>query len=109
MILKLLYLAIILVFIIDYSGVIGSIEDFVSRGLFHSKTRFHIPKPFSCSMCMEWWSGLIYLLVIHEFTLFNVMLVALMAASTIVIGEIMAFGRDLLLMIISKLREFLRV
>lgn len=111
MILDLLYIAIILVFIIDYSGFITTIEDFVSRTASHAGRKIHIriPRPFSCSLCMQWWSGLIYIIVTGNLSFKNLAIVALISASTIIIADIMDFIRDLLLTIIEFLRKIFRV
>ena len=111
MILNLIYIAIILVFIIDYSGVITSIEDFASRTVSHAGRKIHIkiPRPFSCSLCSMWWSGLIYIIVTGNFSFENLAIVALISASTIIIADIMEFIRDLALTIISKLRTVFKI
>lgn len=111
MILDLIYIAIILVYIIDYSGVIPNIEDFVSRTASHSGRKIHIriPRPFSCSLCMQWWSGLIYIIVTGNLSFENLAIVALISASTIIIADIMDFIRDLALTIISKLRDLFKI
>jgi hypothetical protein len=111
MILDLIYIAIILVFIIDYSGFITTIEEFLSRTASHAGRKIHIriPRPFSCALCAHWWSGLIYIIVTANFSFKNLMFVALISASTIIIAEIMAFIRDLALTIISKLRQLFKL
>ena len=111
MILDLIYIAIILVFIIDYSGVITTIEDFASRTVSHAGRKIHIriPRPFSCSLCSMWWSGLIYIIATGNFSFESLAIVALISASTIIIADIMDFIRDLALTIISKLRDILKI
>lgn len=109
LIFNLLYIAIILVFIIDYSGFIPTIEEAFSKRILHSKFKFHIPKPFSCSLCSTFWAGLIYILCISEFNLFNLVLVCLVAASTIVLSELLEFARDFLVKIIYLIRELMKI
>lgn len=77
MILELLMIAIIICFVIDISGIIESIEWYLGKWL---GGKVIIPKPFSCSLCMCFWCGLLWLLIQGQFTLFNVMLVCLIAA-----------------------------
>ena len=76
MILELLLITTIICFIIDISGIIESIEWWLSKWL---KVNCKIPKPFSCSLCMTFWIGLIWI-SIFEFTLFNLLFVCLFAA-----------------------------
>lgn len=77
MILELLMIAIIICFVIDISGIIESIEWYLGKWL---GGKVIIPKPFSCSLCMCFWMGLLWLLIQSQFTLFNVMVVCLIAA-----------------------------
>lgn len=77
MILELLMIAIIICFVIDISGIIESIEWYLGKWL---GGKVIIPKPFSCSLCMCFWMGLLWLVVQSQFTLFNVMVVCLIAA-----------------------------
>lgn len=76
MILELLIITTIICFIIDISGIIESIEWWLSKWL---KVNCKIPKPFSCSLCMSFWIGIIWI-SIFEFTLFNLLFVCLFAA-----------------------------
>ena len=57
--LNLFIINLILVFIIDLSGFIPSLESGLSR-LFGFKVR--IPRPFSCALCMTFWTGMVYIL-----------------------------------------------
>lgn len=87
MITNLLYLTLIIVFIIDYSGVIEHIETLMTK-LFKSKFQLHIPRPFSCSLCMTFWSGLTYLIINNNFTLPLIAYVCLLSALTSVIIDV---------------------
>jgi len=75
------------VFIIDKSGFIDNIENILTK-LCHSKFQLHIPKPFSCSLCMTFWCGLIYLLIEHSFTLPMISYVCLCSVFTTVINDL---------------------
>lgn len=70
-------IAIIICFVIDISGIIESIEWYLGKWL---GGKVIIPKPFSCSLCMCFWMGLLWLAIQSQFTLFNVMVVCLIAA-----------------------------
>jgi hypothetical protein len=76
MILELLLITTIICFIIDISGIIESMEWWLSKWL---KVNCKIPKPFSCSLCMSFWIGIIWI-SIFEFTLLNLLFVCLFAA-----------------------------
>ena len=73
MIVQLLLLQIIICFIIDLSGIIQSIESGLGRWL---KCKITIPRPFSCSLCMGWWLGLLFIIITGHFTLPYIAIVA---------------------------------
>lgn len=75
MILDLFLITIIICFIIDISGIIESIEWWLGKWL---KVTCKVPKPFSCSLCMTFWMGLIWI-SIFDFTLLNFVYVCLFA------------------------------
>lgn len=79
MILDLLMISVIICFIIDISGIIENIEWYLGKWL---GGKVIIPKPFSCSLCLTFWVGLIWLIVQGEVTLFNIMAVCLLSALT---------------------------
>lgn len=84
MILKLLFMTIIICFIVDCSGIMTDIRKLVAN-IIYKKTKMKVDyndlklKPIGCSLCMTWWTGIIYLLCIGEFTLVNLTFVALLA------------------------------
>lgn len=83
-IVNLLLIAVIVCFVIDCSGVVYEIKKLISR-ILSKKFKLLINsedlklKPFDCSLCMIWWSGLIYLIVIQQFTLPYIAFVAFLA------------------------------
>ena len=99
MILNFLLITLIWVFIIDLSGFIETIEDGLSRWL---KGRARVPKPFSCSLCMSWWTNLIYMLCVWDFTFPYVCIVALFAFLTPVFSNFFIWVRETLVWLIDK-------
>lgn len=77
---NLLIIQLLIVFIIDLSGIIDELEKMIAKWLKVNKV--HIPKPFSCSLCSSWWCGLIYLLIMGQFTIPMIGFVALLAYLT---------------------------
>ena len=104
---ELLILTAIIVFIIDLSGVIEEMESGLAKWLKVKKAR--IPKPFSCSLCMTWWSGLIYLICVNSFTLGWIAYVALLAYLTPVIYNALTLVYDILNKVISVIGRALRL
>lgn len=106
MFLDLLFLALITVFVIDYSGVIQSLEEGLQKWL-KMPNRAHVPKPFSCSLCMTWWTGLIYLLISAQFSLMAIALLAVIAAMTPAINSLLVFSVSLPNKVILVLQDWL--
>lgn len=110
MIINLILIQLIIVYIIDLSGVIESIKLFISKHLTKNKivtTNFSI-KPFDCSLCSTWWIGLIYLLICHSFTIPYIALVALLSFLTPISNSILLLMKDLIGFEINKIYEWLQ-
>ena len=105
---NLLLIAFIIVFIIDYSGFIDEMDKALTKA-FKSRVPLHIPKPFSCSLCLTTWAGLIYLLCVHQLTLFHIGLVAVLAIFTPEILAIIYFMKDLFNNIMDSISNFLKL
>ena len=102
--LGLFLLQVIVVVIIDLSGVVDSFKSFLKRIL--TKGRMSDPnyslKPIDCSFCMTWWTGLVYLFIVHSFTLWMVTWLLLLCVLTPVTGTFLVLVRELLLKILKK-------
>ena len=98
--LDLLFLALIVVFIVDLSGWTDTWLDAFSRWLGHKVKEF---KPFTCSLCMTWWTGIVYLIVTGRFSLGLLAYVALLAFLSFPISQFLIFIKELLLKWINKL------
>lgn len=106
--LGILLLAVIVVVIVDLSGFTDSWKSALKWML--TKGQFRSPeysfKPFDCSFCMTFWSGLIYLLVTAQFSLFMLAYLLVIAFLTPVIKDSLILVKDMvsfLLGIINKL------
>lgn len=99
------FIQILVCYIIDLSGVIQSIEEGLSRWL---KVRCVIPRPFSCSLCSGWWTNLIYLIVIHQFTLPYIVFVALVSFFSKNISGFLRWIQELLVKIEDLLYKIIR-
>lgn len=102
--LNLLIMQLVIVFILDLSGVMLSIKKLIWRSLFGKATidqSYKLSlKPFDCSLCSTWWYGLIWLLVVRDITMLNIGYVALLAYMT-------TFSKDLILTISELLNKLL--
>lgn len=104
MFIDILLITLIIVFIVDISGAIDHlVNPLVKRILRIPKTsRIEIPL-ISCSLCMTFWSGLIYIVCMGEFTLLNIFFVCLCAFLTPHIKDFYILVRDVLTTIQNKI------
>lgn len=99
MCIDLLLITLIIVFIVDISGIVDSIEASLSKWL---KGKVKLGKPWVCSLCMTWWVGLIYILCLGKFNLMNIALVALFAHLSGVLGTFLTCIRETLIWVLEK-------
>lgn len=102
--LQLLLLSAIVVFIVDCSGFTDTILHLASK----FTARYGLPpvrslRPFTCSLCMVWWSGIIYALVVGQFNLPVIAFVALLSHLSKTINYFFIFIRESLSMLIGRL------
>ena len=95
---ELLLLAAIVVFIVDVSGIVETLKWALSRWLGVKVGRI---RPFDCALCMVWWCGLVYLLVVGRFALGPVAFVAMLAACSVQIGGLIQLMRGLIQWVID--------
>lgn len=97
MYIDLLTIALMWVVILDttdfYDRVTGGIRAALTRGRFHKP--FYV-KPFCCSLCMTWWSGVVYLLLTHSVSVLALGYVLGLAFFTPTIKDVLLLVRDLL-------------
>ena len=111
MILDLFCITFIIVFIVDISGVVYHIKKYILKLLFKLKN----PDPESmhihlleCSLCITWWSGIIYILLTNNFNIYSLALVAVFSLLTSVIGNTIQLILDLCNTIISKIYSLIK-
>ena len=52
------------------SGFVDEVDDWISK-----RVRFHhLPKPFSCALCMTFWTSLIYVIIAGQFSILSICL-----------------------------------
>lgn len=96
--LNLFILQLIIVFIIDLSGVIeDGIEPMLAK--FFKQRKVKLKKPFCCSLCMTTWIGLIYILIKGCFTIPMIGYVLLLAFLTPIANNLLIMVREALIKI----------
>lgn len=86
MILDLLLIACVVCFVVDISGALRNFK-----------------KPFSCSLCMTWWIGLLYLIITRNFTVLGIAWVAFLSMMSSVITGILLWFREVFNWILVKI------
>lgn len=108
-ILSLFFITVICVFIIDISGALDSLKSalkwIVTKGAM-SGNEYRL-KPFDCSLCTTFWSGLIYLLIVGKFTLPFVVAVCLFAAFSGIIKSSILLIEDIVTKIIQMIYKWI--
>ena len=101
--LELLLICAIIIFICDLSGAIDDLViPIVKRVLNIPKNANISIKPISCSLCMVFWLGLLYLLIHHAFTIPNIAYVCLLAYLTPHLKAILLYIKEFLIWIENK-------
>lgn len=102
-ILTLLLIAVIWTFILDLCGFAQTIDKLLYRifykgRAFRDDARF---KPFDCSLCMSWWTGLVYLLITHSFTVLNIAILLCFAWLTPLIKDFFTLIKDIIIKLVD--------
>ena len=104
-ILNLFIISIIWVLILDLSGFARTIDKTMYK-IFYPGRPFREDahfKPFDCSLCLTFWSSLIYLIVIHSLTLPSIAIALLFAWGTTIEKDVFIFVKDLITKVIDCL------
>ena len=89
-----LLLSLVVIWIVDVSGFTDSWMDALSRWL---NRQIKPVKPFACSLCMTWWTGLAYALITGNLTITIIAYIALLAYLSFPISQLMIFIHSTLL------------
>lgn len=105
MILDLLLLTIIVCFIVDISGIITTIKKFIVKYIYKlpitNLDKISI-KPLECSLCMTFWTTLIYIIIQGELTIVNLTLVTFFSLISSNISGYLLLIKDVL----AKIENF---
>lgn len=106
-ILNLFIISIIWVLILDLSGFARTIDKTLYKIFYRGRPYredAHF-KPFDCSLCMSWWSGLLYLLITRTLSLFNIAILLFFAWSTTMEKDIFILIKDIVTKLLDLLYE----
>lgn len=108
-ILNLFYIAVIIVFITDltdFPDTVKKVVSFITTKGKIVKTDFRIHL-VDCSLCQIWWSGIIYLLMVNQFTLPYLVCVCLLATFAGIIKNTITIIEDIFTKIIQIIYKFI--
>ena len=80
MIQDLALITLIIVYLVDLSGGVSSLKQFIWKCCLDGKGKYPYSfrlRPLDCSLCLTWWTGLVYLWITQKFGLESVALVAM--------------------------------
>lgn len=112
-ILNIFLISVICVIIIDCTDIIDTIKHCIWKFAFKdTKPYKDFPlKPFSCSLCMTWWTSLTYLIISHHitlpyitFSLFAAYMTPLINTSLIFVKELCATTFNLLFKLLNIMK-----
>ena len=107
--LNLFFISVIIVFITDitdFSDTVKKIFSFITTKGKIVKTDFRLHL-IDCSLCQIWWVCIIYLLIIKDFTLLNLVYVCLLAAFSDIIKNSILLLKDILIKITQLIYELI--
>lgn len=101
---NLLLIGIIITFALDTSGFYQEFTSMISGWMTGGKIKKPImKKPWCCSLCMTFWTGLAYILISGCFSIPMVAYLCLVAYFTPIYNDLMILVKDLIIKIITKL------
>ena len=103
MIIQLLLISTIWTLILDLCGFSLTIDKLLYRIFYHKRAwrdDAHFP-PFDCSLCMTFWTGLIYIIVSNSFSIQYIAILLFFAWTTTIQKDILALIKDLIIKLID--------
>lgn len=101
-----LLITVIFVIISDQLHFWDNFSPIISGLLTNGKIKKSIPsKILTCSTCQSWWTNLIYIIVMNQFSIPMVAYILGLAFLTPIFNDIMVFVRETLKTIIIKLNK----
>lgn len=107
-ILPLIEISWIIILILE-SGFLESIENFISKRI-TKPFEFHFSKPFNCSLCLTFWTLLVYsILVDNCLSIERILIILMIAYLTDMFTNILHLILDVIDKLIFKLRDILNL
>ena len=99
-----LFITIIWVLILDQLHFWDDITSVISGWLTNGKIKKPIQlKPFSCSVCMSFWTNLAYIIVTNQFSILMVLYILVLSWGTPIISSILTLVKNLFLKLVNTI------
>lgn len=100
----LLLIAAITIYIVDLSGFTESWRSALTRRL---KAKDLKPiRPFDCSLCMVWWTCIIYSICVESFSLPVLAYIAALSFLSLPLGQLLIFIREGMTSLLNKMMRW---
>ena len=97
------FISLIWVYICDLSGIVAEIRHVMAKLLKIHESNMPSLKPFSCSQCMTFWTGLFYVIFADSFSLASIVVVCLFAFFTTTIRGLLQAVKEYVERFINKI------
>lgn len=102
--LNIILIELIFVIGIDILGFWDEFSKLISRLITKGKVVKPIDiKPFNCSTCMGFWSNIIYMFIAHQFSIFNIFVIIVLAMFAPELGGLIQMLRSWIDTLINKI------
>lgn len=107
---NLLIITCLIVWVIDLTDVMDYFKKLIWRLVWGKKQykQFRM-KPLDCSLCMSWWIGIVYILLLKNFTIAMLGYVGLLSFLTPVIKDVLVMIKDMLVGLLNLIYKILRL
>lgn len=95
-------LAVVVVFVVDISGIVETLKEGIGKLLNIKVGRL---RPFDCSLCMVWWSCLIYALCVGAFSIPMIAYISLLALLSLRIADTLRLISDIIGAIVERISK----
>lgn len=111
MCLDLLMITLIVVFIVDVSGVVTTIKKLIWRWLY-GKTKSYVDfpfKPFDCDLCATFWVNIIYVLCVDSVTIPILLWIVFLSNISASLCDLFILTREILNWLMGKVFDTLKL
>lgn len=107
-IVNMLIITAVVCFIVDLSGIVDTIKHFLWKKYINAGDYHNLAlKPLDCSLCMTWWSCLLYIILSGHFTIPYIGLCAGLALISSNVSDLLRYVKDFFVWITNLLYKII--